>query len=1280
MQNITCVLLIDKRLANYDEIIASANAVTACVVFDYAIDTFDTLRTLGIDRITPENRVVRTWVYTTEPQQQQQQLREYRNIGLMQHNTNGAQYFATANESGCQLYNVAEADPSLETWANYIEFINTCVRDYGLQTYDMMACALYSDANWKYAIDEMTVRCGITIRASLDNTGAADLKGDWFLLVSNRANANTVETVDLTTIYFTDEILKYDFVLTSGIQANVFVLDVSGIPYCWGNNGWGQLAYSTDGGSTLPQVTTPIRYGTITDAVASAQTTGISAILTSSGAVYTTGNSANKELGPGRPTTNVRYIPGPITSNGVVMQVACGLSFTMVLFTTGKIGGWGDNTYSQITADGISNNGSVDYVSPNMGSIIGDGGNSNFISVACGQYHTIAVKYMQTAFTWGANYYGQCGRDNITSPIAVGGVTAGSNTILKIAAWQNSTAILRNTSTGVDIFACGYNGSNEITPDAVTYYSTWVNVTTSSGIAFTGSFYPVSMTGGDASMQILMNDGTIYSKGYNATGVAGNNTISNTTSGLFVKANVITSAVAICNGQYSMTAIIADGSVYTWGANSSYQLGDGTITQQTIPSKVTTLTTLGITAMTIGNTTGGFYSGIITSVAARAALAKIINLNTASLTYRYVGSKTSFTNAQLHNAVDNRRSILIVVKATTGAIALGYFGPTLQASEYFQSALIGQAWVCPFMAPDTGGNTISTVKYYNTKRPDLSALNQSAYGIRIGSSDLIIGSQATSTGPEAFDTPPNGLLGTGTGNLEFIMAEFEVFYAPQLVLVVTAADYESTFTSHTFTPAGATGINGPTLSAVRTAYITAAWAQDTTNNWLNMTSNDGIQLWTVPKTGKYTIKANGAKGGNADTATGGLGASITISTSLVKNDIIKILCGQMGGTASINGRTYIHPVNAGGGGGGTYIYNVTTASIILIAGGGGGAAKGDLNSGFIPARYILNGSNAGAYNETSGTNGTVGGGNLYGYSGGNGGSGGNAGLASTGGGSSGAGWNGSGVKGMFGGAGGLSFSSGGTGGENVTYAGSFVSNTNGGFGGGSGAGLHNDLLAVAGGGAGFSGGGGGGQCIGGGGGGGNYMITGSTYISSSTNADNGSVTITLLLTSPATLTFLKIAYYTKFILNSTITLPATDIITNNTDTVKTVTHTSGSTGVATITTAANVGTVTVKGLGTTTITSTIAATANFDAITVTSITITVIGSGSTLTGATMTSVDLTSTDLTGSVFSGCDLTSANLYGATFNAATDLRGSTLTSLKSGRINGFTTLLPTGYKMI
>jgi uncharacterized protein YjbI with pentapeptide repeats len=80
------------------------------------------------------------------------------------------------------------------------------------------------------------------------------------------------------------------------------------------------------------------------------------------------------------------------------------------------------------------------------------------------------------------------------------------------------------------------------------------------------------------------------------------------------------------------------------------------------------------------------------------------------------------------------------------------------------------------------------------------------------------------------------------------------------------------------------------------------------------------------------------------------------------------------------------------------------------------------------------------------------------------------------------------------------------------------------------------------------------------------------------------------------------------------------------------------------------------------------------------ITIVIVGSGQSYTNENMTGVDLTNTNLTGSTFSICNLTSVNLYGATFNAATNLQTSTLNSLKSGRIIGFTTLLPTGYKMI
>ena len=474
---------------------------------------------------------------------------------------------------------------------------------------------------------------------------------------------------------------------------------------------------------------------------------------------------------------------------------------------------------------------------------------------------------------------------------------------------------------------------------------------------------------------------------------------------------------------------------------------------------------------------------------------------------------------------------------------------------------------------------------------------------------------------------------------------------------ISAAEYESTFTSHTFTNAGATGRTGPILSAVRTAYSSAAWAQDTTNNWLNMSGDNGIQLWTVPKTGNYKIQAVGAGVPYSGSYTSNgmsdyqKGMDATINTILTKGEVIRILVGQMPAVYTFS--------NNMSGAGGTFIVRGTQTPLI-VAGGGGGRGS----------HVAIITSNA-TVNNTGQTG--IGNNSIYpGGAGGSDGAGGFAGINSYGGGGGGLTGNGSnGTETVS--VGGTSFITGGIGGTSADGW------SNGGFGGGGGAAGGGG----GGGGGGYSGGGGGGYNDAvhwhSGGGGGSYSITNSFTSATANNSGQGSVVITFILTSPATLTFLKIAFYVKYLLNSVISIPATLISTNNSDTY-TVTHTSGSTGVATITTAANVGTVTVKGLGTTTITSTLAATANFDAVTVSSITITVIGSGTTLTDATMTSIDLTSTDLTGSVFSGCDLTSANLYGAIFNVNTDLRGSTLTSLRSGRINGFTTLLPAGYKMI
>jgi hypothetical protein len=246
-----------------------------------------------------------------------------------------------------------------------------------------------------------------------------------------------------------------------------------------------------------------------------------------------------------------------------------------------------------------------------------------------------------------------------------------------------------------------------------------------------------------------------------------------------------------------------------------------------------------------------------------------------------------------------------------------------------------------------------------------------------------------------------------------------------------------------------------------------------------LNTSNGIQLWKVPTTGSYTIRAVGAYSGNS-----GRGRDITTTTTLTKDEVIKILVGQQG--------TYIQGPDGnfrgGGGGGGTFVVRDTQTPIIVAGGGGGrGENQNPANSGLsiADASESNNGKNGGSgYNGTAqgGTNGSGGQAIIGGYSSGGGGLIGDGGS-------------------MIYVNGGKSFINGGAGGSpssDVNYVGI------GGFGGGGSVG------AGGGGGGGYSGGGGGDQSgwFEPGGGGGSYTI--STMIDNGAiNYGHGSVTITL---------------------------------------------------------------------------------------------------------------------------------------------------------------------------
>lgn len=278
--------------------------------------------------------------------------------------------------------------------------------------------------------------------------------------------------------------------------------------------------------------------------------------------------------------------------------------------------------------------------------------------------------------------------------------------------------------------------------------------------------------------------------------------------------------------------------------------------------------------------------------------------------------------------------------------------------------------------------------------------------------------------------------------------------------------YDYAQTSYTFTTGGNTGTTGPSQATMDAAY-------NATNLQGNVTVIDGIQYWTVPSTGLYSIEAFGAQGYGTF---GGRGARIYGEFNLTAGTVLKILVGQKAPPyLNFPATTYNHQF---GGGGGSFVTD-TLNNPLIVAGGGGG----NHNTSYVSTcdgQTTQNGA-AGANASTIGTGGTngLGGQQATSADGGGGLLGDGAGIA-----------------------GGKAFVNGGNGGFDEGF---------GGFGGGGGTSSWNNYRG--GGGGGYSGGGGGnngGSCCPAGGGGGSYNGGMNPVDSAGIQLGDGKVIITSL--------------------------------------------------------------------------------------------------------------------------------------------------------------------------
>ena len=203
-------------------------------------------------------------------------------------------------------------------------------------------------------------------------------------------------------------------------------------------------------------------------------------------------------------------------------------------------------------------------------------GTTTVTNISAGHYHTLALLSDGTVRSWGYNKTGQLGDGTTARRLAPVTVTGLSNVIDIVGGRDMSYALLANGT--VRSWGAGANG--ELGNGSHTaIQSTPVSVTGLTGV--------VALAGGRNHALAIRSDGRVWSWGLNSSGQLGDGT--KTSRATPIQVQGITDATAVVAGANHSVALRAGGTVLTWGEAGLGQLGSGNRVDRTVPAAVSGL-------------------------------------------------------------------------------------------------------------------------------------------------------------------------------------------------------------------------------------------------------------------------------------------------------------------------------------------------------------------------------------------------------------------------------------------------------------------------------------------------------------------------------------------------------------------------------------------------------------------------------------------------------------------------------------------------------------------